>query len=136
MPHLDEPVRCSRAQAPPLIIITTNEERELPAAFVRRCLVLQMSLPEGDALDAWLIGRGRAHFGSRCSGSICSAAAKLITRDRKALGPTALLRPGQAEYLDLLRAVLDVAGDDEGMQEAALGEMRDFVLVKNAPEAR
>ena len=31
---------------PPLVIITTNEERVLPNAFVRRCLVLRLKLPD------------------------------------------------------------------------------------------
>jgi MoxR-like ATPase len=30
----------------PLVVITTNEERELPAAFIRRCLVLNLQLAE------------------------------------------------------------------------------------------
>ena len=136
VPPLGKRVRCSRDNAPPLIVITTNEERELPAAFVRRCLVLQLSLPEGKALEAWLEVRGRAHFGDACSEAVYTEAAQLIVRDRAALGPTALLRPGQAEYLDILRAVLDVAGNDADYQSAALQEMHDFVLNKNAPEAR
>ena len=32
-------------QGPPLVIITTNEDRMLPPAFVRRCLVLQIEVP-------------------------------------------------------------------------------------------
>ncbi|MFN0130727.1 MAG: AAA family ATPase, partial [Verrucomicrobiales bacterium] len=45
----------------PLIIITTNEERELPAAFVRRCLVHQMDPPK-EGLDEFFRTRVRAHF--------------------------------------------------------------------------
>ena len=135
VPHLGEPVRCSRVQAPPLIVITTNEERELPAAFVRRCLVLQLGLPEGEALKLWLAARGRAHFGEACAEAVCQQAAELIVRDRAALGPTALLRPGQAEYLDLLRAVIDVSGGDPDLQQGALEQMHEFVLLKNAPVA-
>ena len=40
---------------PPLVVITTNEERVLPNAFVRRCLVLELKLPEDDALIAHLV---------------------------------------------------------------------------------
>src|SRR4029453_12611021 len=33
---------------PPLIMLTTNEERVLPDAFLRRCLVLHLILPRDD----------------------------------------------------------------------------------------
>ena len=39
-----------RASKPPLIIITTNNERELPAAFLRRCVVLQVPPPDIETL--------------------------------------------------------------------------------------
>jgi MoxR-like ATPase len=55
-----EPIGGPAVQAP-LIIITTNEERDLPAAFLRRCIVL--SLAAGDDYATWLVERGQAHFG-------------------------------------------------------------------------
>jgi MoxR-like ATPase len=54
-----EPIGGPTVQAP-LIIITTNEERDLPAAFLRRCIVL--SLAAGDDYAGWLVER-QAHFG-------------------------------------------------------------------------
>ena len=51
---------------PPLVIITTNEERVLPNAFLRRCLVLRLKLPERDhELIEFLKGRARLHFPRR-----------------------------------------------------------------------
>jgi MoxR-like ATPase len=40
-----------------LIVITTNEERDLPAAFLRRCIVLSLAPDAGYA--AWLVSRAR-----------------------------------------------------------------------------
>ncbi len=55
----------------PLVVITTNEERALPDAFVRRCLVLHLRLPSnGVRLAKRLIERGRAHFGSHISAKV------------------------------------------------------------------
>jgi MoxR-like ATPase len=34
------------AEQPPLVVITTNEERELPRAFLRRCVILALAAPE------------------------------------------------------------------------------------------
>ncbi|WP_300327634.1 hypothetical protein [Accumulibacter sp.] len=40
----------------PLVIVTSNEERELPAAFLRRCLVLTLRLPKAHGeLIAYLV---------------------------------------------------------------------------------
>ena len=47
----------------PLIIVTTNEERRLPDAFIRRCFVLNMKLPtEREELLKHLLERALAHF--------------------------------------------------------------------------
>ena len=39
-----------QCEAFPYIVITTNGERELPPAFLRRCLRLDIKLPDGDEL--------------------------------------------------------------------------------------
>jgi MoxR-like ATPase len=132
VPHQQDSVRCSQTNAPPLVIITTNEERELPAAFVRRCLVLKLALPLGDALKPWLMARGQAHFGERIAKDVYERAAKLLVEEREAQGSDELVRPGQAEYLDLLRAVLDVATEDHVLQDAVLTELSGYALRKNA----
>ncbi|MEL6181782.1 MAG: hypothetical protein AAFS10_22675, partial [Myxococcota bacterium] len=37
--------KVSAGTTAPLVIITTNQERVLPDAFIRRCLVMQMKPP-------------------------------------------------------------------------------------------
>jgi MoxR-like ATPase len=96
---------------PPLIVITTNDERELPAAFLRRCLVMTLALPEGDkALHEWLVQRGRMHFKDLPDDAL-EQAADLLVQDRKAARQQRCYTPGLAEYLDLLRA-LDQLGEE------------------------
>jgi MoxR-like ATPase len=46
------------ATEPPLVIITTNEERDLPRAFLRRCVTLTLEPPDDDRLTRI----ARAHF--------------------------------------------------------------------------
>jgi MoxR-like ATPase len=43
VPYLSERIAHDGGD-PPLVILTTNEERDLPAAFLRRCLVLTLQL--------------------------------------------------------------------------------------------
>jgi MoxR-like ATPase len=47
-----------QAREPPLVIITTNEERDLPRAFLRRCVTLLLEPPK----DPRLRRIARAHF--------------------------------------------------------------------------
>lgn len=115
---------------PPLIIITTNEERELPAAFVRRCLVLNMQLPSDDAeLQALLVQRGKLHYGELCSETIRIKAAEQLLTDRRTAQERGVTPPGQAEYLDMLRA-LSVLGKTDAEQSKMLDKIHKFVLRK------
>ena len=41
-----------RCEAFPLVVMTSNAEREFPPAFLRRCLKLDMAVPLADALEA------------------------------------------------------------------------------------
>lgn len=119
----------------PLVVITTNEERALPDAFVRRCLVLHLRLPSDPArLAERLIGRGRAHFGNRVSAKVLQRAADLLIADREVARENHWLPlPGQAEYLDLVRAVTTREHTAKA-QEALLDAVAEFVLKKH-PDA-
>ncbi|MBS0658078.1 MAG: MoxR family ATPase [Verrucomicrobia bacterium] len=116
----------------PLIFITTNEERELPNAFLRRCLVLQMEFPkQQEAAIEFLLDRARAHEKlAPVSDTIRREAAAELVQDRGSADPGAGAVPGAAEYLDLLRMLAEVPGGDEP-QRAVLREIKAFALKKN-----
>ncbi len=96
----------------PLVILTTNEERALPDAFVRRCLVLHIELPALPAEEARFIHvlteRGKANV-TGCDDKVLAEAAALIVRARLDPSKHGLCPPGVAEYIDLLRAVTNLA---------------------------
>jgi MoxR-like ATPase len=120
---------------PPLIIVTTNEERVLPDAFVRRCLVLHLALPSTDdapKLIEYLKKRGRAHFGERTTDEVLHDAAQQLVEDRKfAVEQQLRPLPGQAEYLDLVRAVVTLAQGDVAKQQKLLASAARFTLKKH-----
>lgn len=121
------PLGCPQVQAKgvmPLIVITTNEERVLPDAFVRRCLVLHMQPPH----RADLIARGVAHFGDDHQTVLESAAEQLLA-DREQSTPP---RPGLAEYLDLVRAVLTLAKEQKRDEDELITELGEFTLQKQS----
>lgn len=119
----------------PLVIVTSNDERQLPIAFLRRCLVLDMKLPLGEAdLTEYLIERAMAHKNKGASEfsaiepTMMKEAAELVVKLRKELGNGYKL-PGVAEYLDLLRVLGGLGGSKEEMQES-MKEISSVVLVK------
>lgn len=117
-----------RAQAalPPLILLTTNEDRELPAPFERRCVVLSLEVRADDV--AWLVNhRAKAHFCTpeaqdarpRLSPKVMAQAAELLLQERRRFRAAGLRMPGVAEYLDLLHALHDLQ-QQQGWSDAGL----------------
>lgn len=133
----------------PLVIFTSNEERDLPPAFIRRCLVLKITMGENDAeVRKWLLKRIKAHFPEPDHLHLWS---DLFDHDRETGQPTksavdkamdliiegqntAEIAPSLAELLDLLTAVNRlVAESDEKQQKVveAFDFIQEFTLQKS-----
>jgi len=137
-PVPDWPLPISAQGEQPLVIITTNGERTLPDAFLRRCVVLHLELPsaskERPQFEQTMIDRGKAHFADRLGDDVLAEAARQLADDRAAAETARWLPlPGQAEYLDLLRAVLELPGEDKLAQ---LKRIQRFMLAKHPQAAR
>lgn len=129
VPWIEESVGESQQVLKPLVIITTNEERQLPPAFLRRCLVLNLNLPEDETeLKALLIERGHAHFGEDIKQKVMEQAADQLIADRALAEGYGYKPPGQAEYLDILRVLQQF---DPSEQANILIEIQDFALRKH-----
>lgn len=111
----------------PLVVITTNAERILPDAFLRRCFVLSIAPPDDrKALIDQFVKRGTAHFPD-VDPQVLTAAAELLADAREQSMETP--RPGQAEFLDMLRAVTEIEHDKEA-QIKRLHEIKQFAFQK------
>ena len=121
----------------PLVVITTNEERALPDAFLRRCLVLHIELPKDKThLQELLIARGQAHFRERkITTRVLAEAARQLVEDREDLKERNLPAPGQAEYLDLVRALTNKESD-ETKQLEWLETIKSYVLQKHPKDSQ
>ena len=134
-PHGYDQEICCRDKNPPLVVITTNEERALPDAFLRRCMVLHIELPnDGEALKRLLVVRGKAHF-DECSDDVLQLAAEQLVKDRAAMKQRRLPAPGQAEYLDLIRAVTEMRPKDVEAQRRLLEQVALYALQKHPRDA-
>jgi MoxR-like ATPase len=148
----DEPIKLASDVQPPLIVITTNEERVLPDAFVRRCFVLPLELPDISTEDGQnkfvehLVKRGETHFPASPKVMISpaeetqegqpkplpQAAAELLLKDRqRAIKNQQTPLPGQAEYLDFLRAIMKLADKGEDPSNV-FKQVQSFVFSKSS----
>jgi len=132
VPYLEKTVKAPPKWLP-LVIFTTNEERELPAAFVRRCAVLNQNPPgqAKEAFIAWLLHRGDAHDYCRVPADLRAEAAAMVWEDRETALHEGYPPVGLAEYIDLLRALHDLAAGDEAEQRRWLHDLRAYALIKH-----
>lgn len=133
-PRFGPQIRCDSHW--PLIVITSNGERELPPAFIRRCAVLDLAPADADEPQfvAWLIERAERHHELRdwlqCFPEAATDAAAMVWRDREAFKHRG--KVGLAEYLDLLKALVRVCGRDGAKVKNAMDAMRPYALQKFA----
>ncbi len=102
-----------------LVVITSNRERDLPSAFVRRCVVLNLTEPsEVSELTKRLLDVANLHLNS-----MIKSAPKGVSIARQIATKCATLRlneggengsPSTAEYLDALRIALQLGIDPNG----------------------
>jgi MoxR-like ATPase len=85
------------ATTPPLVIITTNEERELPRAFLRRCVILALRPPDAERLG----NIARAHFPA-INPELLDSILSAYLRMRAERIESGEVPPSVAEFLDTL----------------------------------
>lgn len=97
--ELDPPRTIAGQRGQVLTIITTNGEREMPPAFLRRCIVLKLDAPSED----WLVRIANQRFGTAHE-ALHRDIAKRLQALRDAALRLNLREPSTAEYLDALAA--------------------------------
>ncbi|WP_224363655.1 AAA family ATPase [Hyalangium versicolor] len=85
----------------PFVVLTSNDERELPAAFLRRCVVLELPMPDKERLRRIAV----AHFGE---GKEALALYERVADKVEALANEAKAQgrrpPSTPEFLDTVKA--------------------------------
>ncbi|MFI7504801.1 AAA family ATPase [Streptomyces sp. NPDC049687] len=111
-----------------LVVITTNDERELPQAFLRRCVVASLPVPDKDGL----VEIAREHLKDReAPGNwtkLAEAVAEEVEKARAQAHKDRVRAPSTAEYLDALYACLSLGISVPG--DGRWGRLRDLVLLK------
>jgi len=133
-PVVPDGVAVDEERLRPLVVITTNEERELPAAFVRRCVVLHLEPPK-DADE--LLAIARLHFAEPEDPD--APLALTDARIKQIAGRFLVLREATherhlstAEFLDAIDAATDLEIDLVG-DKAAWEIVEALVMRKTGP---
>lgn len=123
----------AKAEQVPLVIITTNDERELPAAFYRRCVVHVLK----DHDPTRLVEIAGYHFGGLEAGApperkqLYEEVAAKLEKYRAEAKARRERRPSTAEYLDAVRACIDLGIDPS---HADWQDVASLTLVKPSPD--
>lgn len=119
----------------PVVVVTSNSEKHLPDAFLRRCVFYNIEFPKPDRLKKILLLRLAADRGDILSDDFLTDAIDLFGRLR--LDETGLRKkPGTAELLGWVSA-MERAG---AQTHKALSEQKQFVraslgaLIKNSED--
>jgi hypothetical protein len=108
-----------------LVVITTNNERDLPLAFVRRCIVHDLTAPSTDQLVVIALAHAR-HEGlslTKMKKARIRRVAEKVTELREGARARKLRAPGIAEFLDAVWACLDTGIDPDGDQWESVQSM-------------
>jgi MoxR-like ATPase len=89
-----------------LLILTTNGERELPPAFLRRCVTLTLDPPD----KTWFVGIANQRYGNK-DDSLHTAVAAEVIKLREAAARAGLRKPSTGEYLDALQVCRELGID-------------------------
>jgi MoxR-like ATPase len=112
-----------------IIVITTNEERTLPQAFLRRCVTVWLPQPDKVRLVAIARAHMRTYEGefSAADAALARAIAAELDAVRDEARQRALRPPSTAEFLDALRAcrALNISVGSEDWKN-----LRSLTLVK------
>ncbi|WP_433622926.1 AAA family ATPase [Nocardia sp. CA-120079] len=112
-----------------LVVVTTNEERELPQAFLRRCVVLWLDEPG----PKHLVDIARAHLKTYDGGftkadkQLADELAAVLIKLRVSARDKHIRAPSTAEYLDALRACRELGVTVDSDQWA---QLRNLTLLK------
>jgi len=130
--HVYETGETIRARQRPVVIITSNNEKELPDAFLRRCFFHYIDFPDADTLQAII----DVHF-PNIEGRLVSDALELFFQVREV--PGLKKRPSTSELLDWLKLLVSDRLAAEALRE---GDIRQALpplygaLLKNEQDVQ
>jgi MoxR-like ATPase len=123
-----------RAKHRPFVLITSNSERQLPDAFLRRCVFHHIEFPDKDQLAAIL--RAKRVDGKVIGEALVQAAAGRFLALRGAKGTRLEKEPATSELLVWVRALLRAGKSPAQVENDPLSELFPGALLKLESDLR
>ena len=125
VPLTGDTIECRKN--PPLIILTSNGDRALPAPLLRRCVCHEVSLPKSRAAFIQRMKQiAKAQMRQHYSEKVAESCADVIYTQRDSHHH---YNPGASEFVDLLRTLQAIAPDDpEAQIETHLSAISRYFL--------
>jgi MoxR-like ATPase len=139
VPELDNREVAAAPALRPILVLTSNSEKNLPDAFLRRCVYYDIAFPE-DARLAVIVAAHLGKFAAAGEGLLSDALGLFRELRREGTALRLSKRPATAELLNWLRAVRAVAPGDGNPLAGDADEIRAVVrrtfstLVKHAED--
>ena len=116
--ELDEAQRRKESAAPPIVIITSNSERQLPLPFLRRCVYHHIEFPPSDKLKR-IIEERLGHLD--LDPKLVEASVDQFSKIRAIPGLTK--RPATSELLTWVTGLIARGFDGADLQRTALAQL-------------
>ena len=129
--YIPETGETVKAKQRPIVIITSNAEKELPDAFLRRCIFHYIEFPALAQMKEIV----RAHFGDIDQELVQQAVLTFYNIRRV---PNLAKKPSTSELIDWLRALIAAGADPASISSelpylgVLLKKDKDFAQVKNS----
>jgi hypothetical protein len=122
---VDFAIKANQEKHPYMVVVTSNEERLLPMAFIRRCAILDLTLDNKEQLIAIF----NAHKTNDAKLAdlhdvLVEQVAEFIFEQRKHAKD---YKPGTSEFLDTLRALSQFKEDE---RESKLATLQQHLILK------
>jgi MoxR-like ATPase len=99
----------------PVLILTSNSEKSLPDAFLRRCIFYYIPFPDEERLQQIILSRLGDRIGT--GSSLLKDVVRFVLALRSE-GGGMRKKPGTAEMLNWVAAIIELGGDDNnGLKE-------------------
>jgi MoxR-like ATPase len=126
--------RIAPERADLLIMLTTNGERELPPAFLRRCVTLELPKPT----EGWLVDIAKLRFGAgdgAFKADLYSRLAGEVMRLRQDAEEQGRRPPSTSEFVDAVACCRELLKEDRFDEDPAkLASLLEVVLTKKAAQ--
>lgn len=122
---------CADLEYRPIVVITSNSEKDLPDAFLRRCIYYNLPFPNRDTLQNIVAGRLGEFSGS--SSMLLSSALELFFKLRDQSSQLRK-RPATAELLDWLLVLRTSQNGNQAALTVELAKKTLSSLIKTAED--